>query len=145
MFLILTCYAYNRQPKSPSPFWRFQLLSQLVILLKMAFIKNYENFEQLQNILGNFHCLLYAQHVKIFYIIIPEDHLQKAMTEMLLNLLDEDLDNWDLRQDAMKALEQVLKEAGGFPNEIRDFLMTLDLPPEPPDPKVSINEKEMVT
>jgi hypothetical protein len=65
-----------------------------------------------------------------------KDHLQKAMTEMLLNLLDEDLDNWDLRQDAMKALEQVLKEAGGFPNEIRDFLMTLDLPPEPPDPKV---------
>merc|ERR1712141_140775 len=55
---------------------------------------------------------------------------------MLLNLLDEDLDNWDLRQDAMKALEQVLKEAGGFPNEIRDFINGLDLPPEPPDPKV---------
>merc|ERR1719225_597129 len=65
-----------------------------------------------------------------------KDNLQKAMTEMLLNLLDEDLDNWDLRQDAMKALEQVLKEAGGFPNEIRDFINGLDLPPEPPDPKV---------
>merc|ERR1719225_1063779 len=64
-----------------------------------------------------------------------KDNLQKAMTEMLLNLLDEDLDNWDLRQDAMKALEQVLKEAGGFPNEIRDFINGLDLPPEPPDPK----------
>ena len=73
-----------------------------------------------------------------FIIIIPEDSLQKAMTEMLLNLLDEDLDNWDLRQDAMKALETVLKEAGGFPNEIRDFINGLDLPPEPPDPKVRI-------
>ena len=75
-----------------------------------------------------------------FIIIIPEDSLQKAMTEMLLNLLDEDLDNWDLRQDAMKALEQVLKEAGGFPNEIRDFINGLDLPPEPPDPKVCMKK-----
>ena len=66
------------------------------------------------------------------------------MTEMLLNLLDEDLDNWDLRQDAMKALETVLKEAGGFPNEIRDFINGLDLPPEPPDPKVRINEQKIV-
>jgi len=65
-----------------------------------------------------------------------KDNLQKAMTELLLNLLDEDPDGWDLRQDALKAMENVLKEAGGFPNEIRDFMNNLELPPEPPDPKV---------
>ena len=60
------------------------------------------------------------------------------MTELLLNLLDEDPDGWDLRQDALKAMENVLKEAGGFPNEIRDFMNNLELPPEPPDPKVRL-------
>ena len=60
------------------------------------------------------------------------------MTELLLNLLDEDPDGWDLRQDALKAMEGVLKEAGGFPNEIRDFMNNLELPPEPPDPKVRL-------
>ena len=29
-----------------------------------TFIKTYENFEELQNGLENFQCLLYAQHVK---------------------------------------------------------------------------------
>merc|ERR1711902_213941 len=67
-----------------------------------------------------------------------KDNLQKAMTELLLNLLDEDPDGWDLRQDALKAMENVLKEAGGFPNEIRDFMNNLELPPEPPDPKVRL-------
>ena len=41
-----TWCTYNRQQKSPTPFWEFQLLCQVV--LKMLFIKNYENFEELQ-------------------------------------------------------------------------------------------------
>ena len=40
------------------------------VVLEMAFIKNYENFEELQNRLGNFRCLLYAQHVNINIITI---------------------------------------------------------------------------
>lgn len=58
------------------------------------------------------------------------------MTELLLNLLNEDPDSYDLRMDALKAMEQVLKEAGSFGNEVRDFMDTLELPPEPPDPKI---------
>ncbi len=58
------------------------------------------------------------------------------MTEILLNLLDENPDSWELRQEALKTMELVLKEAGGFPNEIRAFMETISLPPEPPDPKV---------
>ncbi len=58
------------------------------------------------------------------------------MTELLLNLLNEDPDSYDLRQEALKALEQVLKEAGSFANDVRAFMDTLELPPEPPDPKI---------
>ena len=58
------------------------------------------------------------------------------MTELLLNLLDENPDSYELRMEALKTMELVLKEAGGFPQEIRAFMETLDLPPEPPDPKV---------
>jgi len=53
-----------------------------------------------------------------------------------MNLLDENPDSYEIRMEALKTLELVLKEAGGFPNEIRDFIGTLELPPEPPDPKV---------
>ena len=65
-----------------------------------------------------------------------KENLQKAMTELLLNLLNEDPDSYDLRQEALKALEQVLKEAGSFANDVRAFMDTLELPPEPPDPKI---------
>lgn len=65
-----------------------------------------------------------------------KQNLQKAMTELLLNILNDDPDNWDVRMEALKSLEQVLKEAGSFANEVRDFMETLDLPPEPPDPKI---------
>ena len=34
------------------------------VVLKMVFIKNYDNFEEFQNRLGIFWCLLYAHHVK---------------------------------------------------------------------------------
>ena len=36
------------------------------VVLKMAFMKNYEEFEELQNKLANFRCLLHTQHVKYF-------------------------------------------------------------------------------
>ena len=41
------------------------------------------------------------------------------MTELILNLLDE---NIDLREEASKAMEIVLKEAGGYPDQIRQLL-----------------------
>ena len=71
-------------------------------------------------------------------INFSEENLQKAMTELLLNALDDNPDAFELRQEALKSMELVFKEAGGFPNEIRDFMNQLELPPEPPDPKVRI-------
>ena len=50
------------------------------------------------------------------------------MSEVLLNLLDE---NPDLRDDVGKAMEMVLKECGGFPDEIRQIMIDV-MPPEPP-------------
>ena len=35
------------------------------VVLEMTFIKNYDYFEELQNWLENFRCLLYAQHVNL--------------------------------------------------------------------------------
>jgi hypothetical protein len=68
-----------------------------------------------------------------FYI---EEHLQKTMVELLLNLLEENPDGYELRIESVKVVETVLKEGGGFPAEIRDFMGALVLPPEPMDPKV---------
>ena len=51
--------------------------------------------------------------------MILGDELTKAMTELILNLLDE---NIELREEAAKAMELVLKEAGGFPDQIRQLL-----------------------
>merc|ERR1712062_472507 len=65
-----------------------------------------------------------------------KDNLNKAMTTLLLNILNDDPEGYETRMEALKAMEMVLKEAGGFPNEIRAFMDSLDLPPEPPDPKV---------
>ena len=65
-----------------------------------------------------------------------KDNLNKAMTTLLLNILNDDPDGYETRIEALKAMELVLKEAGGFANEIRAFIESLDLPPEPPDPKV---------
>lgn len=65
-----------------------------------------------------------------------KENLNKAMTTLLLNVLNDDPDGYETRMEAIKAMEMVLKEAGGFPNEIRAFMDSLDLPPEPPDPKV---------
>ena len=62
--------------------------------------------------------------------------MNKAMTTLLLNVLNDDPECYELRMEALKAMELVLKEAGGFPNEIRAFMDSLELPPEPPDPKV---------
>ena len=47
------------------------------------------------------------------------DDLTKSMTELILNLLDE---NIELREEAARAMELVLKEAGGFPDQIRQLL-----------------------
>ena len=58
------------------------------------------------------------------------------MTELLLNLLNEEPESYELRQEALKSMEQVLKESGSFANEVRDFMDGLELPPEPPDPKI---------
>merc|ERR1719232_1650788 len=65
-----------------------------------------------------------------------KENLQKAMTELLLNVLHGDPDSYDVRMDALKSLEAVLREAGGFQAEVRQFIDTLELPPEPPDPKI---------
>ena len=50
------------------------------------------------------------------------DELTKAMTELILNLLDE---NIELREEAARAMEIVLKEAGGFPDQIRQLLQVI--------------------
>ena len=52
------------------------------------------------------------------------------MTEVLLNILEE---NIDLREDGAKALETIMKESGAFPTEIREYLEEI-LPPEPERP-----------
>jgi len=54
----------------------------------------------------------------------------KAMGEVLINLHEE---NPDLREDLGKAMETVLKECGGFPDEIRQIMDDV-MPPEPPRP-----------
>jgi len=68
-----------------------------------------------------------------------KESLQKAMVELLLNVLHEDPESWDLRIDALKTIETVLRDAGSFANEVKSFIDTEVLqllPPEPPDPKV---------
>ena len=60
------------------------------------------------------------------------------MVELLLNTLNDDPDSWDLRMEALKTIEQVLKDAGSFGAEVKEFMDTQVLqllPPEPPDPK----------
>ena len=60
------------------------------------------------------------------------------MVELLLNTLNEDPDSYDLRMEALKTIEQVLKDAGSFGAEVKEFMDTQVvhlLPPEPPDPK----------
>jgi len=67
-----------------------------------------------------------------------KENLQKAMVELLLNTLNEDPDSYDLRMEALKTIEQVLKDAGSFGAEVKEFMDTQVvhlLPPEPPDPK----------
>ena len=62
------------------------------------------------------------------------------MVELLLNILQDDPESWDLRVDALKVIETVLRDAGSFANEVKEFLDTNVvqlLPPEPPDPKVA--------
>ena len=68
----LTCCGYNRHHKSPSPFWRFSFYVRGKCTTahrwysnQKGIHKNYENLEEFQNKLGNFRCLLYAQHVKL--------------------------------------------------------------------------------
>merc|ERR1719510_2449804 len=70
---------------------------------------------------------------------IQKENLQKAMVELLLNIVNEDPQSFDLRVDAMKTIETVLRDAGSFANEVKQFIDTEViqlLPPEPPDPKV---------
>ena len=71
-------------------------------------------------------------------LLVLEENLQKAMVELLLNTLNEDPDSYDLRMEALKTIEQVLKDAGSFGAEVKEFMDTQVvhlLPPEPPDPK----------
>ena len=60
---------------------------------------------------------------------LAED-VTKGMTEVMLNILDEDI---YLREDAAKSMEVIMKEQGVFPTEIREYLEEV-LPPEPPRP-----------
>ena len=60
------------------------------------------------------------------------------MVELLLNVLNDDPESYDLRVEALKTIESVLRDAGSFANDVRDFIDTQVvqlLPPEPPDPK----------
>ena len=52
------------------------------------------------------------------------------MTEVCLNILEENIDQ---REDAYKAMEVIMKDAGAFPTEIREYLDNA-LPPEPERP-----------
>ena len=52
------------------------------------------------------------------------------MTEVCLNILEE---NIDVREDAYRAMEIIMKDAGAFPTEIREYLDNA-LPPEPERP-----------
>ena len=58
------------------------------------------------------------------------EDVTKAMTEVCLNILEDDI---QLREDAYKAMEVIMKDAGAFPTEIREYLDNA-LPPEPPRP-----------
>ena len=58
------------------------------------------------------------------------EDVTKAMTEVCLNILEDDI---QLREDAYKAMEVIMKDAGAFPTEIREYLDGA-LPPEPPRP-----------
>merc|ERR1712223_2114067 len=60
----------------------------------------------------------------------PSDDVTKAMTEVCLNILEDDI---QLREEAYKAMEIIMKDAGAFPTEIREYLDGA-LPPEPPRP-----------
>merc|ERR1719361_2563858 len=60
----------------------------------------------------------------------PTEDVTKAMTEVCLNILEDDI---QLREDAYKAMEVIMKDAGAFPTEIREYLDGA-LPPEPPRP-----------
>merc|ERR1719270_3129676 len=60
----------------------------------------------------------------------PSDDVTKAMTEVCLNILEDEI---QLREEAYKAMETIMKDAGAFPTEIREYLDGA-LPPEPPRP-----------
>ena len=67
------------------------------------------------------------QNLNIYFIYSAGPDVTKAMTEVLLNMLEEDI---YLREDGAKALEVIMKESGSFPTEIREYLADV-LPPEP--------------
>ena len=56
------------------------------------------------------------------------------MTEVILNILEEDS---SAREEAAKAMEGIMKDAGMFPTEIREYLENV-MPPEerPPSPRL---------
>ena len=56
------------------------------------------------------------------------------MTEVMLNILEEDI---SAREEAAKAMETIMKDAGMFPTEIREYLENV-MPPEerPPSPRL---------
>merc|ERR1711981_1557258 len=60
----------------------------------------------------------------------PSEDVTKAMTEVCLNILEEDI---QLREEAYRAMEVIMKDAGAFPTEIREYLDNA-LPPEPERP-----------
>ena len=75
----------------------------------------------------------------IIIAIIIEESLQKAMVELLLNIVNDDPDSFDVRMEALKTIETVLRDAGNFAAEVKTFIdqeVVQLLPPEPPDPKV---------
>merc|ERR1719210_2227444 len=70
---------------------------------------------------------------------LNKENLQKAMVELLLNIVNDDPDSFDVRMEALKTIETVLRDAGNFAAEVKTFIdqeVVQLLPPEPPDPKV---------
>ena len=84
-------------------------------------------------------CPHFTSDTVVIIAIIIEENLQKAMVELLLNIVNDDPDSFDVRMEALKTIETVLRDAGNFAAEVKTFIdqeVVQLLPPEPPDPKV---------
>ena len=62
-----------------------------------------------------------------YHNLFSADDVTKAMTEVCLNILEDDI---QLREEAYKAMETIMKDAGAFPTEIREYLDGASIPEE---------------